>query len=400
MPLCLVRGPLRPPPRLDPNLLDQTQASLPRPAPWLAPPPISERHSSSACSSHLLPSLSSVCHPPRTTAMLLPTANRAQNLHPRAPRREPPACCRYPLPDAPPRGAPVVRQVQVRPLRPTLGSRRRAGAAPPRPPRSAPAFLQRTAGWARASCSALSHSLVRPATTSDLSTRPPRRSRIPSSSMPPPEHTASAASSVHPPANTESLRNTARSASESNPWLQSRVALNVRWRGSAVRLWPLSTSSETSSLWATCSTVSAPILAVASSMARGIPSSLRHTLATAPAFFSCQPEIGQPQAGPVHEEPHSLVAHEVLDGRHSTGNSGSRGGQGERRHGAGSPRRTRPASPGWLPRPSGARTSSGACLQAARPTPPNARSCPARAAGFWLAGRPRACRSRVGPGAL
>jgi hypothetical protein len=96
--------------------------------------------------------------------------------------------------------------------------------------------------------------------------------------MPPP----SASRAVVRPAKAEMLRNSTLSASESRSWLQSRVALRVRWRAAAVRLAPLSTSS----LWATCSTARAPILAVAISMARGIPSSFRHTLATAPAFFS------------------------------------------------------------------------------------------------------------------
>ena len=123
-------------------------------------------------------------------------------------------------------------------------------------------------------------------TTSDLSISMESRSRISAARAGSSAPMASAASRSQPPANTESRSNNPRSCSSSNSSLHCRAALSVWWRGGAVRLPVVSRLKGFSSRSEICSTVNALTLAAASSITSGMPSKLRHNLATTGAFRS------------------------------------------------------------------------------------------------------------------
>ena len=118
------------------------------------------------------------------------------------------------------------------------------------------------------------------ATTSDLFTRLASGSRT----SPAPPHTAWAASRANPPAKMESRRNSARSSAGSRSWLQSSAPRSVRCLASASWLPVVSSLNDLSSRSEIWPGLRVPVLAAASSIARGIPSSFPQTSATARAF--------------------------------------------------------------------------------------------------------------------
>lgn len=92
--------------------------------------------------------------------------------------------------------------------------------------------------------------------------------------------TVAAALNVHPPTNTDSCANTSRSAGVSSSWLHSIAPYMDCCRGDAVRDPPARMPKDVSSSDASSSMVITLVRAAANSIASGIPSSRRTTLAT------------------------------------------------------------------------------------------------------------------------
>jgi hypothetical protein len=186
--------------------------------------------------------------------------------------------------------------------------------------------------------------------------------------------TASAASSVAPPANTASRRNATCSASLSRSWLHSIAACSVRCRGRPVRLPPDSNRNLSSSLAASCRTVSALSLAAASSSASGMPSRRRQISRTAPALPASSENPGR--ASPARSQnSRTDSASAMASGSSSAGGGTVSGSTGQ------------VASPAtfslvWLV----ARTRSAGQLRSSPPT---------RSAAAGPRHRPRASRSRA-----
>ena len=130
-------------------------------------------------------------------------------------------------------------------------------------------------------------------TRSDFAARRDKRSKTSQSSTSPPVQTASAAPSDQPPWNTERRRRRHCSAGDSSSYDQSTSALNVCWRGSAVREPPVSRRKRSLRRPSICSGVRTRTRAAASSKASGMPSSRVQTDATAAALPALNRKVGR-----------------------------------------------------------------------------------------------------------
>ena len=209
------------------------------------------------------------------------------------------------------------------------------------------------------------------ATSSERSTRCPRRSSTSSRGTASSLTTASAASSAKEPAKTESRGRTARSGSVSRSKLQSIAARSVRCLGSAVRLPPVSRRNRSSRRAAIWAGGRERTRAAASSTASGIPSSRRQICATAAPFAVVSSNAGA--TARARSTNRRTASHSAIAAR-SGGPASTSGSVIEvtgSRLSPGMPSASRLVARTWS---RGHRRSS--CRPSRPRTPPGARSCP------------------------
>ena len=124
--------------------------------------------------------------------------------------------------------------------------------------------------------------------------------------------TASMASRVRPPEKTARRAKSSCSPSSRSAWLHSIVLLKVRCRSGRSRAPPIRSFRRLPSLFSIALGGSILILAAASSMASGSPSSLTQISATAGAFSLVTLKSGFDSLRPIHEEPNRLILGQTL----------------------------------------------------------------------------------------
>ena len=201
---------------------------------------------------------------------------------------------------------------------------RGADARRARPPR--PGARSRTRGSSRASGSAAAAAST--TCRSERSTSAARRSRT-STARRRRRRRPTALCGVTPAGKTASRSASVRSGSVSRSQLQSTTARSVRWRGSAVRLPPVSSWKRSSRRWASCSGDIVRSRAAASSMASGRPSSRRQISMTAATVVRVDGEAGRRRRAAVGEELDRRMGERLVDagvraGQASGGTSTSR----------------------------------------------------------------------------
>ena len=115
--------------------------------------------------------------------------------------------------------------------------------------------------------------------------------------------TTTAPRSASKPENTAKRSKTVRSSFDNNEYDHSTVARNVWWRSIDPRRPPASNRNRSSSSDAISVGLIATTRAAASSIARGMPSSLRQISSTAAEFASPERELGASRPSAVLEQP-------------------------------------------------------------------------------------------------